>query len=313
MRARTSHRSRGARRAWTVALVVPTVAAVLLTAIPTHAAKPPRPRIAYVGLSPAGGIHSVDLNGRHHQRLTPKGVAQVSAPTWSPSGNRIAYLTRPQGDGYANIRVMRPNGRSKQTLLRGSPVRSFFDLAWAPRARRIAVTMQNQAQTANDVAVYSRKTHRLVPLRALSGTGWQPADIDWSPDGKLLIFSAYLVDPTNPHELAGYDLWTIRPSGTGLRRLTNTPAWEFAPVWSPDGRRIAYSVGPGCTGVVIANADGTSPRRVPGSCMGGAHWAPGGGRLVITLRDHNNISLIRLDGSERKHVAFGYDAAWRPR
>ena len=122
--------------------------------------------------------------------------------------------------------------------------------------------------------------------------------------------------PRNPHEIANSELWTIRPNGTGLRRLTNTPTYEFAPVWSPVGNRIAYQEGISCPAVVVANADGTRPRRVPGDCVGDPDWAPGGGRLVVTLddiRSANNITLIRPDGSDRRDLTHGFDPAWRPR
>jgi hypothetical protein len=36
------------------------------------------------------------------------------------------------------------------------------------------------------------------------------------------------------------DLYAMAADGTGVRRLTTTPATEIAPVWSPDGARIAF-------------------------------------------------------------------------
>ena len=299
------------RRTWTIALVV-SVAAVLLTAVPSQAAKAPRARIAYAN----GGIHSVDLNGRHHLRLTPKTV-EAAEPTWSPAGDRIAYLTTRQGDGHSTLRVMRPNGTHKRTLLRGSQARDFLDLSWAPRARRIAVTMENPGGTIGDVGIFSLRTHKLVRLHVLSGKGWHPTGIDWSPDGTRLLFSAYMLDPGNPHELANAELWTIRPNGTGLRRLTNTPTYEYSPAWAPHGKRIAYQEGINCPSisVVIANADGSHPRRVPAGCGGDPDWAPGGDRLVYAAHGpvSGRIALIRPDGTGRTIIASGREPAWRPR
>lgn len=36
------------------------------------------------------------------------------------------------------------------------------------------------------------------------------------------------------------DIWVIKPDGTGLRRVTNTPENEDYPAWSPDSRWIAF-------------------------------------------------------------------------
>ena len=37
-----------------------------------------------------------------------------------------------------------------------------------------------------------------------------------------------------------YQLWTIRPDGSGLEQIADVPGTNF-PVWSPDGARIAFS------------------------------------------------------------------------
>ena len=297
-------------RTWTIAATLTSVTALLLTAVPAHAAKPPRARIAYVGIYPNVGIYSVDLFGGHRLRLTPKGVA-AARPTWTPSGNQVTYLVNSAGEGYRTVRSMRANGSGKRTLLSGGRFRHFFDLAWAPQGRRMAVTMENSAATVHDVAIYTPKSRKLVRLHLFDGTRWIPTNIDWSHDGRRLVFSAYRISQSNPHELDGSELWTVRPNGAGLRRLTNTPRYEFSPVWAPRDKRLAFDVGLNCGAVVIANPDGTLRRRLPADCAGRPDWSPDGDRLVVRIGEE--IALIRTDGTGRKALAHGYDPAWRPR
>ena len=40
---------------------------------------------------------------------------------------------------------------------------------------------------------------------------------------------------------SGFELYTIRPDGTGLVQLTNVAGGALAPDWSPDGRRIVFA------------------------------------------------------------------------
>jgi tricorn protease len=58
-------------------------------------------------------------------------------------------------------------------------------------------------------------------------------DATWSPDGKQL---AYLSDASGE-----YEIW-VRPVGGGdARPVTNDGAiWRFAPVWSPDSRKLLF-------------------------------------------------------------------------
>ena len=54
------------------------------------------------------------------------------------------------------------------------------------------------------------------------------------------------------------DLYSVRPDGSGLKRLTHTSEeFEWAPAWSPNGRRIAFA---GSNGVYVSRADGTRVR-----------------------------------------------------
>ena len=70
-----------------------------------------------------------------------------------------------------------------------------------------------------------------------SATDQEPA---YSPDGSKIAFrSDRNATPTNPNN---WDIYTINTTGTpNLTQITNNPADDRDPNWSPDGNRIAFS------------------------------------------------------------------------
>jgi Tol biopolymer transport system component len=38
-----------------------------------------------------------------------------------------------------------------------------------------------------------------------------------------------------------WDIWTISSTGANANRITDSPATDVYPTWSPDGKRIAFS------------------------------------------------------------------------
>jgi Tol biopolymer transport system component len=81
----------------------------------------------------------------------------------------------------------------------------------------------------------------------VEGTGWHP-DVAWSPDGR------WLAVPSDRDRRRGRscfeppcevlpELYLVKRDGSAMRRLTNNHAADFAPAWSPDGRRLAFISG----------------------------------------------------------------------
>ena len=51
--------------------------------------------------------------------------------------------------------------------------------------------------------------------------------------------------------------------GSNVRRLTRLAGTKRLPVWSPDGKRIMFSVdGDGSSRIFVMNEDGSNPRVV---------------------------------------------------
>jgi TolB protein len=93
-------------------------------------------------------------------------------------------------------------------------------------------------------------------------------------DEGLIVFSSNRSGP--------WRIWTVRPDGTGLRRLTDAGSDEHDvdPTFSPNGEQILFSSTRGGTaGVWTMQADGSKPRRI---CDGDqADWSPDAGSIVF--------------------------------
>lgn len=102
------------------------------------------------------------------------------------------------------------------------------------------------------------------------------------------------------------DLFSSSASGADSLRLTDTAdVDEDSPGYSPDGSRLVYSRfvqgSPATTGLVVADADGTNPKRiVSGVDVGKAAWLPSGTEVVYSAPD--GLWRVDADGSGNRRV-----------
>jgi len=105
------------------------------------------------------------------------------------------------------------------------------------------------------------------------------------------------------------DIYVINVDGSGLTRLTDDPANEARPDWSPDGRKIAFNsnrdAAPGNPAdIYVMNADGSGePVRLtaaPGADIG-PDWSPNGQRITFeSNRDGDReIYVMNADGTDQ--------------
>jgi Tol biopolymer transport system component len=66
-----------------------------------------------------------------------------------------------------------------------------------------------------------------------------------------------------------YEIFTMTPDGKGLKQLTKNQAEEQEPTFSPDGKKIAYSVSDGSDiEVYVMNADGSGKKNLSNTSSG---------------------------------------------
>jgi len=91
------------------------------------------------------------------------------------------------------------------------------------------------------------------------------------------------------------EIYLMDSDGSNLVNLTQNPARDYDPAWSPDGRQIAFvSDRSGEFGVYVMDADGSDVRFiVPGE---GPAWSPDGTRIALKSREA--IAIVQLQGGE---------------
>jgi TolB protein len=119
-----------------------------------------------------------------------------------------------------------------------------------------------------------------------------------------------------------FELYTINPDGTVPTRLTNDPAFDYGPAWSPDGAKIAFTTdrGTGIEDVYVMNADGTGPANLTNNAASdlAPAWSPDGTKIAFsTERDGNfEIYSMNADGTGQtrltNNAASDFNPAWSP-
>jgi Tol biopolymer transport system component len=113
------------------------------------------------------------------------------------------------------------------------------------------------------------------------------------------------------------DIYVMNPDSSGLTRLTENPAEDAYPTWSPDRRQIAFvSDRDGNPEIYLMNADGSNQARITHSPA--SEWVltwSGDGKRIGFSADYE-IYAINLDGSGltnlTNNTAADYHPTWSP-
>ena len=206
--------------------------------------------------APDTEIYSMRADGSRERRLTDNESGDT-APSWSPSGRRIAYQ---HGTGSApssnhvngEIFIMKSDGSGKRRLTKndvydGEPV-------WSPNGRWILFVSARARETAGDLELYKMRPDGSRVTRLTSDQS-DSREGDWSPNGRWVVFS---------RGKGERQLFKVRSDGTHYTRLTHSSLSTFSPTWSPNGKWIAF-IGESSTELMKIRARGGDRQTVLGA------------------------------------------------
>jgi len=216
-------------------------------------------------------IWMVNADGGNHRPLL-SGTAGYSSPRWSPSGDRLAYVSGIAGRGpELYVRWM----DTGQAALLSNLMTAPSGLTWSPDGTQIAFTAHVQgeesqlatapakpegAEWAPPVTVIESlhyrsdgrgylepgNTHVFVipaeggtPRQLTSGDFNHGSSLAWSPDGQMLVVSSNREEDWEFNR-RNTELWSIDVDTGAMRQLTERFGPDNSATFSPDGSKLAY-------------------------------------------------------------------------
>jgi len=195
----------------------------------------------YVPTPQGNHLFVVDAETQKVTTIFHEQARSVLGPQWSARGDAMVFGIGPfraffnvfhdvflgradRVDGGAQIAMIKPDGTGFRELTKGPNNNGFPSLA--PDGTR--VVYRTFGPDGDGLRIMNLSTGAVTTLT----TGYDNFPL-WSPRGDLIMFSRV--------EEGDYEVFTIRPDGAGVRRLTSNPGNDAHMGWSADGEHIVFA------------------------------------------------------------------------
>ena len=268
-------------------------------------------------------------------RALTTGAQNDFSPRWSPSGDRLAYVSTEEDGAELWLRWMDTGETARLTALTESP----SSLTWSPDGEWLAFTMFvpesepglsvdmprppegadwgpswtyiDEMNYRADGAGYLRDGYRhvfIVPAeggtpRQLTDGPFDHGGPAWTADGSALLFSADRRERAE-NELANTEIYRVDVGSGEITQLTDREGPAGGPAVSPDGRRVAWTgrgeeyLGYQQSRLHVMDIDGSNVRVLTADLdrdVGGATWSDDGRTIYVGTAWHGTGRVLAVD------------------
>ncbi len=202
------------------------------------------------------------FDGKQSIQLT-YGDEPASSPKWTPDGKNISFISERDSKNGGQVWLMDRRGGEGHKLT-DIKKGELEDYVWSPDNKKLALIIKDPEYDGKepktippikidryhfkqDIEGYLQHRHSHLYLydvesKKLDTLTSGDRDDDspvWSPDGKTIAFvSNHTIDPDKNENL---DIFTVEAKDDGeIKQLTTFTGHDIQPLWSPDGKHIAY-------------------------------------------------------------------------
>lgn len=277
-------------------------------------------------------IWLVSADGRTNVQYT-RGEKACSNPSFSPCGKYLAFMSSRSEKNQ--VWVMRVSGgEAEQVTDAESGVGAY---AWSLDGAFIAYTMQDpetekekkQKKEKRDVilvdqdfkyahlyktSIQKNKEGKRDTKQLTSGD-FHVTDFDWSPDGRSIVFS-HQPDPRINTGFQHSDISVVPADSGAVTRLVGWPGVDSSPLYSPDGKWVAFSSHGGkpepvgLRDLYLVSSAGGDPKKLadtPDRNVGILGWSKDGKTVYVieSIRTTRHVLTVPIDGKAPRFVTSG--------
>ena len=175
-----------------------------------------------------GEIFTIPVEHGNVRNITKSSGAADRAPIWSPKGDKLAWFSDADGDGYSLI-IGAQDGLTDSKSISIGESKMAWEPTWSPDGKFIAFTDDDVRVRIIDIEAEAIKTVDVGGNNLERGS----LGLTWSPDSKWL---AYAKSASN--SFRQITIWSL--ADNSINKVTNTFADAFSPAWDLDKKHLYF-------------------------------------------------------------------------
>ena len=238
-------------------------------------------------------IYLMNPDGSQQERLTQNNARDFS-PVWSPDGEQILFVSN--RGGVSDLYVMDADGKHVRRVFGKLALR--MEPTWSPDGERIAFHTEEPRWSIQTATIHG------AAVKQVALAEWRGGNPSWAANGNEIAFVG------NVGGTRRILILKLRSGGIHTF-LPKEKSWMYAPAWSPDGDKLAFTwklALDGRDSIYVANRDGSDLKPIGEPAFGvfSPAWSPDGDKIVYVEDAKNNndrqIVVVNVETGAKKQL-----------